>query len=198
MLNTSENIDMSIRRTIVDDFAQKLINSGYSIPSSRKIVIAGLKGYEKKVYNSKKEGGRKLRRTAKESNVTRQQKKMTAKTEWFRERKRCRDLLDESLEEDEIARGWKRSKRSGWKDNISLPDGCKRKNERKEDEMIKIRSLLFVVGTKKGELAADLRKVVLRMKKIVKYNTKIVERGGSKLRHILSNSNPWKGKHCER
>ena len=36
------------------------------------------------------------------------------------------------------------------------------------------------------------------MKKIVKYNTKIVERAGSKLRHILSNSNPWKGKHCER
>ena len=33
---------------------------------------------------------------------------------------------------------------------------------------------------------------------IVGYNTKVVERGGRKLKHLLSNTNPWKGLPCGR
>ena len=32
----------------------------------------------------------------------------------------------------------------------------------------------------------------------MKYITKVVERGGSKLKNILSNIDPWKGLHCGR
>ena len=48
MLTTCERIPDNKRRQIVDNYAQKLLNSGYSIPATRKIILAGIKGYEKK------------------------------------------------------------------------------------------------------------------------------------------------------
>ena len=44
MLNTSEDLDDSTRVEVVDDFAQKLTNSGYSLAQTRDIILAGLKG----------------------------------------------------------------------------------------------------------------------------------------------------------
>ena len=44
----------------------------------------------------------------------------------------------------------------------------------------------------------NLRQVTQRMKKIEGYSTKVVEKAGSKLKHILSNSNHWKGLPCGR
>ena len=49
----------------------------------------------KKLRNSKKQGGRKLLRTARESQKGRNQKKLLEKTEWFREKKRPREDSDE-------------------------------------------------------------------------------------------------------
>ena len=45
MLNTSEDLDDSARVEVVDEYAQKLINSGYSLAQTRDIIVAGLKGY---------------------------------------------------------------------------------------------------------------------------------------------------------
>ena len=59
MLTTSERVSNSVRREIVDEYAQKLLNSGYSREVTKRIVVAGLKGYEKKLRNSKKPGGSK-------------------------------------------------------------------------------------------------------------------------------------------
>ena len=55
-----------------------------------------------------------------------------------------------------------------------------------------------MIGSRRGELASNLRKVNERMKMIVGYNTKVVERGGRKLKHLLSNTKPWKGLPCGR
>ena len=53
----------------------------------RRIILAGLKGYDKLLKESKKPGGRKLHRTAGESSKARARKKIMEKTEWFRDRK---------------------------------------------------------------------------------------------------------------
>ena len=39
---------------------------------------------------------------------------------------------------------------------------------------------------------------MMRVKHIVGFNAKVVERAGQKLRNTLSNSNPWKGSSCGR
>ena len=53
-------MDVATSIGIVNDCSQKLLNPGYRFISIRKIVIAGLKGYARKVFNSKKQGGQKL------------------------------------------------------------------------------------------------------------------------------------------
>ena len=110
MLTTSERVHDEVRRQVVDDYAQKLLNSGYSIESTRKIIIAGLKGYERKLRNSRKEGGSKLLRTAKESYKTRTRKKLLEKTEWFKDSKK-RPREDDLSDEDDLPEGWKGNKR---------------------------------------------------------------------------------------
>ena len=65
MMTTSEREDITVRRQIVDEYTQKLLNSGYSFPAIRKIVIAGLEVYEKMVHNSLNPRGQKLGRTFK-------------------------------------------------------------------------------------------------------------------------------------
>ena len=45
-------------KNVVDQHAQKLLNSGYRIPQVRKIVVAGIKGYEGRVKRCNKEGRR--------------------------------------------------------------------------------------------------------------------------------------------
>ena len=87
MLTTSERVCDATRMEIVDGYAQKLFNSGYKIDQVRRIILAGLKGYEKLLKESKKPGGRKLHRTAGESSKARARKKIMEKTEWFRDRK---------------------------------------------------------------------------------------------------------------
>ena len=46
---------------MVDEYAQKLINSGYSIAQTRDIIVAGLKGYEKKLSLSRDKSSKKWR-----------------------------------------------------------------------------------------------------------------------------------------
>ena len=58
---------------------------GYSVTATRNIIVAGLKGYEKKLRNSRKEGGGKFLRTAKESQKGRNQRKLLEKSECDRD-----------------------------------------------------------------------------------------------------------------
>ena len=49
MLNTSERLDVGHRVKVIDEYAQKLSNSGYDMEYIRKVMIGGLKGYERKL-----------------------------------------------------------------------------------------------------------------------------------------------------
>ena len=53
MLNTSEDVEITKRVEIVDGYAQKLVNSEYSVEETRKVIIGGLKGYERLLSLSK-------------------------------------------------------------------------------------------------------------------------------------------------
>ena len=63
--NTDQRQDDKVRRDVVDQFAKKIITSGYSVQQARKIILNGIRGWERKVVRSRKDG--KLYRTAKES-----------------------------------------------------------------------------------------------------------------------------------
>ena len=58
--------------------------------------------------------------------------------------------------------------------------------------------MLFVDQTKGGKLAKELREIIKRLEGIIGFGIKVVERTGSKLKNILSNTNPWAGSTCGR
>ena len=47
-------------------------------------------------------------------------------------------------------------------------------------------------------LAKKLREVEYMMEELTGHRLKVVETAGTKIEDILHNSNPWKGKDCER
>ena len=91
LLNTSESLGMDERITVIDDYGQRMLNSGFGITQSQKIVLNGIKDYERKLRESRKINGRKLHRTALESSGHRSRKKLLDKTEWFKKRRRVQD-----------------------------------------------------------------------------------------------------------
>ena len=87
LLNTGRDLPTAQKTRVVDHFSQKLLNSGYRLGQVRKIVLAGIRGYEKKVKIC--DLARKpLYRTAKDSAVARGRKRILGKSEWFRKRKK--------------------------------------------------------------------------------------------------------------
>ena len=56
---------MEYRRDVIDNFGQKMLNSGHSLEETRRNLISGLKGWKSKVARSKKQG-MPLHRTAKQ------------------------------------------------------------------------------------------------------------------------------------
>ena len=120
--------------------------------------------------NAKKRAHR-LHRTSDESYTTRARKKLTQKTEWYRQRK-------DKVEED---RGKQRSRTIGM-----------RQKDTKGREL-RTRTVIFVEQTRDGALAKALREVATRLEGMLGFRVKVVERTGSKLRNSLPNTNPWAG-----
>ena len=66
LLNNCEDLGPEEYAKVVDQYAQKLLNSGYDHNQARRILITGIKGFEGKVRRYEEEK-RRLRRTAKQS-----------------------------------------------------------------------------------------------------------------------------------
>ena len=91
MMNTSEQLDIDKRVGVVNDYAQKLINSGFGIDQSRTIIVGGLVSYERRVKISKDEklpGWRPLHEGAGFRKAQRMKKKILSKSTWFKTGKR--------------------------------------------------------------------------------------------------------------
>ena len=136
LLNTSETLGMAAKLEVVDNYTQKLFNSGYQISQARRIVLNGIKGYERRVKESRTEGGRKLHRTAEESSKKRTSKKLLGKSDWFRKPRKSTE-----------ATTLKQSQERGAGQNNVQSESC----AKPKTAIPKIRTVLFVDQTKDGK-----------------------------------------------
>ena len=83
-MNTEEGCSPIILGTITDQYAVKLLTSGFKLEQVRRIIVAGLKGHENRLKQSKAEGRAHIHRSAKESQGARNRKKLFGKAEWFK------------------------------------------------------------------------------------------------------------------
>ena len=153
---------------------------------SRRIILNGVRGWESKRRRAK---GR-LFRTAKESKQGRIVKKTIGKTSWFR-KPRMRGDKDEDSQEDILMM----KKRGGEEATAKKTEYEKPK---KTGEEHRIAAVLFVHNTREGLLAKKLREVVERIKNILGYKIKIVERAGTSLKQIIPLTRIGEEKECGR
>mgnify|MGYP001487967323 FL=1 len=102
MVNTSEKVPMSKRLEIVDKYAQKMINSEYSVDMTRQTIVGGLKGYERLLSLSRDPSNPKwkpLHLAAKWNPRNRRIAKQLAKTNWFKERSEVEPPLSSQQED---------------------------------------------------------------------------------------------------
>ena len=87
LTNTSELVENEIRVEIVDKYAQKLINSEYSLKVTREFLIGGLKGYERLLSLSKDRENPKwkpLHMSGSWNGRNRRVAKQLAKSSWYK------------------------------------------------------------------------------------------------------------------
>ena len=88
--NTIEGLPYEEYQCMIDNFCQKLCNSGYGEEQMRKIVVAGIRGWGAKITRCETEG-RRVRRTARDSLELRMRTKLTGKRTWFKKKKVKKD-----------------------------------------------------------------------------------------------------------
>ena len=180
LYNTRDNQGATVREQILDSYAQKLRNGGYSVEQTQKIIVNGIKGMEGRKRRCL-ELGRKLRRTAKESRSSRYLKKLTAKSNWFKQTKGA-------------------AKHNTNYNNIGgeQKGGAHRRRDGNPKEQIPKKTVIFVEQTPRGELASKLKELMSRIAPVLGFGVKVVERAGSTLKSQFPLSTLWKGTKCGR
>ena len=79
LLNTKETIAQPKKDEIIDKYTNKLFDSGYNVAQVRQVVIAGIRGYKRKIKIAQ-ESGTELHRSAASSLASRIRKKIFEKT----------------------------------------------------------------------------------------------------------------------
>ena len=171
--NNSEELGMGAKVKIVDDYTQKLLNSGYKGEQLKRIITNGIKGYENKVRMCREQGV-KLHRTSTDSQGARVRKKLLARTNWFKKRRRKDD-----------------------QDPNTRRSGCGVKGAQRggsvEPEQ---KTVLFVEQSPGGELAKRIRESLRRMEPTLGFKVKVVERTGRSLGSKFPLNNLWAGVKC--
>ena len=91
--NNSEELGEGAKVEIVDNYTQKLLNSGYQGEQLQRIVTNGIKGYENKLRRCRAQGA-KLHDCSTDSQGARFRKKLLAKSTWFKKRRRNKEQYD--------------------------------------------------------------------------------------------------------
>ena len=168
--NTSEMLSIQARLAVIDQFTQQVLACGYSKEQTRRIVTAGLVGYENMKIAAEEAGGS-IHKCAAEGAVERRRKKLIGKASWFKGSSKPK------------ARGERPSRR---------------KTGGVGDKPLTPVTVLFVPQTPQGALAKKLTEQEVWLTKLSGEKTKIVERSGCTVRQILIRSNPWARGHCGR
>ena len=203
MLNVSEDLPMKERIEVLDRVAQKMTNSGYSLTESRKNMVGALTGYERKVAASKKakgSGWKPLHEGAAASHGARVRKKLTGKSNWFKDKKgdeggNGEDQNCQEYANQEISKGKKRKAETS-----SCSQDGKGKEQKKDENGSNMvtTGVMFVDSTPHGVLVARLQRCENRMATVIGRRAKMVEMGGSQLGQTFSNRDPWAGAGCGR
>ena len=168
--NTSRSVGEARRRQILSKMMVKMKRSGYDERMRRRVLVAGRVGYKRMVQNEEG-GGRKVNRPRWDGEKERRLRKIGAKSNWYKKKKRACD------------KGGRGKSGKG----------------RGKEEISDIEAVLFVPYTPRGELAKLLQEEDDKfrrgtcMKKI-----KVVERGGITIKDILCRTNPWASEGCDR
>ena len=166
MLNTSEHVDIKTRVDIVDEFTKQLLNSGYDWDQVRRIIVSGLTGYENMLSRARRNGSG-IHRSAAEGAQARRQKKLLAKSSWFRSPPKT--------------------------DSCSGPRKGNQEPRKPREEPV---SVIFVPQTRFGALAAKLKQDEVALTQITGEKLKVTERSGTTIRQLLISSNPWQAGDC--
>ena len=142
--NVDEMQGKKVIKDVVDKYSQKLLTSGYNMTQTRKIILAGIRGWESKRDRARREQ-RRVHRTSRESMKNRIMKKATGKNNWFRRKK---DKKSKSKSKDD-------RKSTTGQTGEHIPE--KRKHGGGREEPLRTAAVLFVENTKEGKLAKDLR-----------------------------------------
>ena len=210
MRNTSERVETRERVEIVDNYTAKLINSGYTMDQARRVIVAGLKGYESQLEKAVRDGS-KLHRSAKEGAAARYRKKLTAKSKWFKDKETDGDEVSEDGDPGEkyLFTPPKAKVSKGMEPWLDEDGGSAKEDEEKERSRVKqklkkkrldlpVTSVLFVEQTPGGIYAARLREREAVLAPLTGYRVKIVERSGSSMKSMLVRSDPFEGGKCSR
>ena len=179
MLNTSKKVSQGERNKIIENYIEKLKVSGYNKVQRKKIIEAGLKGYQAKVEKSQRDGTD-LHRSAESTIGKRYRKKLTEKSNWFRKTRKNDQENDD-------------------KRKCEVP----KRNEKKKAKLSKSEenspvSIIFVPRTPGGELVSRLRQAEAELTKITGDRIKFVERSGIMLKNLLHKNNPNASENCGR
>ena len=90
LLNTSSKVSDSVKREIMDKWAQKMLNSGHGLSETRRNIISGIKGYYTKLKKAKA-CGKSIHQSAKSSEAARRKKKLVGKNFWFRQENKTKE-----------------------------------------------------------------------------------------------------------
>ena len=172
--NTSQELSQQVKNEIVDQYCTKMASSGYSRNQMHRIVTAGLRGFEKL---SRKQ----MHRPAATTKVERNRKKLTGKTQWFRNRRKN-----------------DQKNKAGKPHGRRPPTAQRCPGSTREQKETRTTSVLFVEQTPNGELARRFREAEVELSKLTGFRIKIVERNGTKVKNILHVTNPWAEGKCER
>ena len=145
--------------------------SQYSLEASRRIMVAGLRGYERIRAKAARTGGN-INRSEEEGAAGRYKKKLLGKSNWFKKTK----------DNDQQFQGRRRRRRMSGDAEPAPP----------------VTSVLFVPKTQDSGLARGLQEVELRLSAITKERVRVTERGGKSLLQLLHTNDPFAGAPCGR
>ena len=167
--NTARSVGESKRRNILSNMMVKMRRAGYDDKMRRNVLVSGLKGYWRMV-KTEKEGGRRVNRPRWEGAVERRYKKLGARSSWYK----------------------RKGKKIGEKDRNKGGKVQRIGRTRGKDEETDIETIMFVPHTPGSALAKLLQEEDDNFRRGTKMKRiKMVERGGTTIKDILSCSNPW-------
>ena len=169
--HTSQNLPISFHLEAINNFSKKMRTSGYTVAQTRRVVTAGLRGFETALKRAQEEG-KSIHKGAKEGAPARYRKKLLAKTTWFKE--------DNNSDMEEDAR-------RGSNEYLFTPHKPKTNHQHNPITGSRIKShkmhpnpttcVLFVEMTNRGEYARRLRAAEPALAEHTGYRVKVVERG---------------------